>query len=73
MNGKRCAVLLGDRCVFEGKVINLGYDYSVTVTGHAAGVVQIRRIFGSHSEAKRELPKWRDEWPHARIVDEGEL
>lgn len=32
-----------------------------------------RRIFGSHSEAKRELKHWTDSYPDARIVDEVDL
>lgn len=73
MNGKRCAIHLGMRCVYEGRFLNLGYNYRVTITGHATGSGGIRRIFGSHSEAKRELVKWLPSWPDATIVEEMDL
>ena len=59
---------------------NRGAEWYVTKTNSSVicrnSVVFARwiiRIYGSHSEAKRELEKWLPEWPDAKIVDEVDL
>ena len=68
MNGIRCAISL-ELSEF-GPVYVSKY---LERTGTNVNVKRHARIFGSHSEAKRELEKWLPEWPDARIVDEVEL
>jgi hypothetical protein len=69
MNGKRCAIWLslsihGPLYVAKYNAVNC--TTNVNIHRHV-------RLFGSHSEAKRELAKWLPEWPDAKIVDEVEL
>lgn len=70
MNGKRCAIFLG--------IIKLGgpvypIDTNYFVSSRYGITCYWPRIYGSHSEAKRELKKWLQEWPNAKIVEEGDL
>ena len=72
MNGIRCAISLDEVIVttMDGDKRNIGAFVSYWNTAHHKSFT---RIFGSHSEAKRELEKWLPEWTDARIVDEVEL
>lgn len=67
MKRNRCAIRLGERCLFNGKTVGLGYSYYVSVGGCSSALEKLRRIYGSHSEAKKQLPKWRDEWPSSTL------
>ena len=71
MNGKRCAIFLG---TFNCGPPHAQYDVTLYVsvwrTEHNK---EFARIFGSHSEAKRELKKWLPAWPGAKIVEERDL
>lgn len=71
MNGKRCAIRLG-------KAADSWYNYDdwcyVKRRGPEPTIITSRAcIFGSHSEAKRELKKWLPAWPDAKIVEEMDL
>jgi hypothetical protein len=68
MNGKRCAIL-----VTEATNQDECDGYASKLPVKLTMLTDYIRIFGSHSEAKRELTKWLPEWPDARIVDEEEL
>lgn len=73
MNDKRCAIFLGD---IGFATTNLDIDYEdvyVSKRNEITAITSLRRIFGSHSEAKRELEKWLPEWSDAKIVEESEL
>lgn len=67
MNGKRCAIFLVNDPVTADDI------RSTYVSPHGGLTCHWPRIFGSHSEAKRELTKWLPAWPDAKIVDEAEL
>lgn len=63
MNGIRCAIFL----------LTDGYRRPIFVGDGVPEYFMRARIFGSHSEAKRELRHWTDSYPDARIVDEVDL
>lgn len=68
MNGKRCAILL--------ELSEFGPVYVDKYRSSQGTKINVRRwacIFGSHSEAKRELAKWLPAWPNAKIVNEEDL
>lgn len=71
MNGKRCAILLGVRAFAVGD--DDVDEEEVFVSPRGAPCAWRIRIFGSHSEAKRELTKWLPAWPDAKIVEERDL
>jgi hypothetical protein len=73
MNGIRCAIRLHIGKGTCGMPTFIRYRKSCMFKLNTTHVPQNARIFGSHSEAKRELAKWLPEWPDARIVDEVEL
>jgi hypothetical protein len=64
VNGIRCAILLEE-------TRNRWGDFYVSHWGATCGAPA--RVFGSHSEAKKQLPKWVKQWPEAQIVDEVDL
>lgn len=71
MNGIRCAISLE-----ETEEVDDGINLERWLTKWGARYLlfpRLIRIFGSHSEAKRELKHWIDEYPDARIIDEGDL
>lgn len=70
MNGVRCAI----RCnpITQTRPLYLKHwTYLANKLYQSHGFVT--RIFGSRSEAKRELRHLIDAYPHARIVDEVDL
>lgn len=77
MNGIRCAISLGFDKYDRPLYVRTGAQWRGTGVGANRHGKPVRyflaRIFGSHSEAKRELRHWRDDYPDARIVDEVEL
>jgi len=77
MNGIRCAISLGFDKHDRPRYVRQGAQWGGSRIGFNRNGVPVRyfmaRIFGSHSEAKRELRHWRDAYPDARIVDEVEL
>lgn len=73
MNGKRCAIRIA-RDEFNCEDLFVSTFGGCVVLGEfSGGLAKYLRIFGSHSEAKRELEKWLPAWPDAKIVDEGDL
>lgn len=71
MNGKRCAIYLGT--LTSGGPEYPRYTNYFASTWNDAHYSTFARIFGSHSEAKRELVKWLPSWPDATIVEEMDL
>jgi hypothetical protein len=76
VNGIRCAISL-DATELDRSQFGDLYDVGRWVTRHGDGYPifpGVIRIFGSHSEAKRELRNyWLDAYPDAKVVDETEI
>jgi hypothetical protein len=72
VNGKRCAIRLGEMEIPRVQPAPFMVTKYIAPWG-TTSTKDCARIFGSHSEAKRELAKWLPGWPNAKIVDEVEL